>query len=78
MRYDKDLCGQIINCCVIIHNFLVKCKYPIEEILDETLNNEGNDVIQGANLFGHDDDDNDRLLDVGRRLRQNIVDNYFR
>lgn len=76
LRYEKDFCGQIVNCCVIIHNFLVNNKFPVEEILDENLINEGNDVIVQAEHFGHDDD-NDGLLNVGRRERESIVNNYF-
>lgn len=78
LRYEKDFCGQIINCCVIIHNFLVYNKYPVEDILDENLTNEGNDIVQGAGAehFGYDDD-NEGLLNVGRRERENIVNNYF-
>lgn len=76
LRYEKDFCGQIINCCVIIHNFLVSNKYPVADILDENVNNENNDPFDAADRFGHDDD-NDGLLDVGRRERENIVNNYF-
>lgn len=67
--YSPKKSGLIINACAILHNNMIKAKYPINENEIQT----DDDMIDEIEIV----DLQNSLLNVARNVQKNIVRNYF-
>lgn len=69
-RYEPQFVGRIVNCCSVLHNMCIDNNVPVlEDIIDDGIHN-----VNIENEF----ENNAMLLNEGRRVRQDVVERYFR
>ncbi|XP_018311535.1 putative nuclease HARBI1 [Mycetomoellerius zeteki] len=78
LHYRPDVCSKIINACVVLHNMCIHDNVPIPtlEIEDEVLDF-GMNVMDGVNELEIDRAGRNHELTVGRRIRNNLIRQYF-
>ena len=65
--YSPAKAGAIINSCIVLHNILEEKKYPVEDLYEETEENEENPI---ADNLG-----NNRARGSG--IRNRLIQTYF-
>lgn len=78
LHYRPDVCSKIINACVVLHNMCIHDNVPIPtfEVEDEVLDF-GMNVMDGVNELEIDKAGRNHELTVGRRIRNNLIRQYF-
>lgn len=73
LHYSPKKASKIIIVCIILHNIC---------IIRNIANVEGDDDIEVAEapadeMMSDDDDNSNRILNAGRRVRSQYINNYF-
>lgn len=72
-RYAPEFVGSIVNACCVLHNMCIENNVIVpEEIVEPNLHN-----VQPNHAI-HDVNQQNNLLNEGRRVRQNLVETYYR
>ncbi|XP_011858777.1 PREDICTED: putative nuclease HARBI1, partial [Vollenhovia emeryi] len=75
LHYQPDVCSKIINACTVLHNMCIhdNVPIPIPEARDEVLDFGIDDI----NDPGIDLANRNHELTAGRRIRNNLIRQYF-
>ncbi|XP_025163680.1 putative nuclease HARBI1 [Harpegnathos saltator] len=76
LHYRPDVCLKIINACTVLHNMCIHDNVPLPEADHEILDF-GMNVIDGVNEPGIDMLNRNNELIAGRRIRNNLIRQYF-
>ncbi|XP_071652224.1 putative nuclease HARBI1 [Temnothorax longispinosus] len=76
LHYQPDVCSKIINACTVLHNMCIQDNMPLPEAEDEVLDC-GQDGIEDVNEPGIDMLNRNHELIAGRRIRNNLIRQYF-
>lgn len=74
LHYQPQMCSNIINACTVLHNMCITDNMPLPEFEADELLDFGMD---GENEPGIDIANRNPELAVGRRIRNNIIRQYF-
>ncbi|KMQ88281.1 nuclease harbi1 [Lasius niger] len=73
LHYQPDVCSKIINACTVLHNMCIHDNVPLPEAEDEVLDF----GMDGVNEPGIDILNRNHELIAGRRIRNNLIRQYF-
>ena len=73
LRYTPQKAGTIINACVVLHNILIKSRFPIGEDDEEEVEHDNFNAADEAYFEAG----GDSLLQRGNAYRQSVVAEYF-
>lgn len=68
LRYSPEKAASIINACCILHNMCIRVRIPLEENVEEELNDQININEPPPDPVA---------LDVGRAVRNTMINRYF-